>query len=281
MLEVHSRPVQPQGREHSGHTYLELVACCVVAHRSRLLPVYTADVIPTHPGISAAQSDFPHAIRYCVDACATPWNPFNAQAGGVPRRVDRGDRPPARDAQLHHHRRNPGGDAAAFLHAIASSACASTISLPLLCAYSIHRRWPCSASRPGESEHELLFIRHLRASAIRAPSARASWRRACIPAPTPTSTASRSRSRQPPLPRVHYRDHWATTCSILTFRRTQSAGDRGRIVVEQQSLPDVPRFLAPDAGALDELIASAITGRCCCPACSLWKHPRSSCWLRN
>ena len=37
-------------------------------------------------------------------------------------------------------------------------------------------------------------------------------------------------------------------------------------IVEQQPSPDVPAFLSPDAWtALDELIDSGDTGRCCCP----------------
>jgi len=51
--------------------------------------------------------------------------------------------------------------------------------------------------------------------------------------------------------------HRATTFSTSIIPATNQSRPSGEIRVEQQSLPDVPEFLAPEAWSeLDELIAS-------------------------
>ena len=122
MLEVHQPDLfSPQGREHSGHTYLELVGllrCCTSFEA--YCQVYTADVIPDRIlEFLLLNRDFPHAIRYCVDGMRHAVESVQRTGG---RRSP--DELTAVIGRLHAMLSYTtigeilGGDAAAFLHAI-------------------------------------------------------------------------------------------------------------------------------------------------------------------
>ena len=176
------------------------------------------------------------------------------------------------------------GDPAAFLHSIRAAVHAHPRThLPLLHAV-LHPIGTGGVMLPHTRKtrirHELLLHPPSHpVSAIRSPSAKASWRRGCIPrSDSHQHCLSFSLSVSPRCRVFTYRDHLGNNVHHFDIpgEHTQLVIVAESIVEQQLHRRMCPPFLSPDAwDALDQpWSALAITGRCCFPAPLPWRRRR-------
>ena len=208
-----------------------------------------------HSGVSAAQSRLSprhpllrgrHARRHRIDSA----HRRPATAG----RADRGHRPAARHARLHHHcarfcRRRYG---ARFCTPFASSACAFTnSSTATMCITRFNPRWPLRGGPRKLLGISMNFysIRHLTRFRYSQPISESIMETRMHPrSDSNQHCLTFSLSVSPRCRVFSYRDHLGNNVQHFDI-----PGEHNQLVivaesvVEQQVLPDVPGFLSPDA----------------------------------